>query len=129
MLKYILATLIYLAILFVFKILIPMLRFQNRYSMIVNLYNMSQEVIKTAAEYGEHVKIGEVELEYKRFHVICNGMVEVYNELERKCNEAIEYYDKLGEFILSKNVYVQERCVLNCIQKSIASGKRAFSET
>ena len=126
--KYILTTLIYFTILIVLKVLIPMLRFQSRYKMIVNLYNMSAEVIKTAAEYGEHVKIGEVELEYKSFHVVCNGMVEVYGELEKKCNEAIESYNKLGEFITSKNVYVRERCVLNCIQKSIAAGKRSYSE-
>ncbi len=105
-----------------------MLRFQNRYKMIINLYRMSQEVLKTAAEYGEHVVISEVELQYKRYHVTCNGMTEVYCELEKKCNEAIEYYNKLGEYIISKNVYLKERQILTNLKQSILQEKFAINE-
>ena len=125
MFKYIIVTLIYFAVLFLLKILIPLMRFQDKYLLIVNLYNMSQEIVKTATEYGENVSIAEVELEYKRYHIVFSNMYELYNELEKKCCEAIEYYNRLGEFIISKNVYLKERNVLNELQNLIAEKKCA----
>ena len=125
MLKYIIVTLIYFTILFLLKILFPLMRFQGKYLLIVNLYNMSQEIVKTATDYGENVLIAEVELQYKRYHNVFSSMYELYNELESRCLEAIEYYNRLGEFIISKNVYVKERNVLNNLQKLIAEKKCA----
>ena len=123
MLKYILTTIIFFVVLFIIKIVFPMLRFRSKFSLVINVYQMVQQVIKTASEYGEHVVIAEVELEYKRYHVVCANLAEVYDELEKKCNEAIESYDKLDDLIISRNIYANEKQGLTNLRHTIRMEK------
>ena len=118
--------LFFFVVVFLVKILIPMKRFQDKTSTVINVYRIIHEIIDTAAEYGEHVKIAEVEIEYKRFHVVCPNIIDAYAELEKKCNEAIDCYQKLGELIISKNVYLREITELNRLKRVIQEEKQCF---
>lgn len=126
-LRDILIVIAFSVVVFLIRIVIPMWRFQRKTLVAFNLYNMVQGVIETAKEYGEHVLIKEIELQYSPLnHFFFNNILEAYDKVSEKCDEAINYHNKLSSIITSRNIYIRQLYALNDLKKSVNDEKMQF---
>lgn len=113
---------------FLIRIVFPMWRFQRKKLLAFNLYNMVQGALELAKEHEEYPLIKEIEFWYNPFnHFLFNNIIEAYDKVNEKCDEAINYHNKLSTVITSRNIYIKQLYALNTLKETVNSEKMQYA--